>query len=434
MYTGVTGLSFLVLFGVVFWSTARFMRHQIDDSVANEIDEIVTEPEAGNEAGLEAVVRGLARHSSGFYYLLQDGKGEVRAGNMPALDAKAGIREWDEAPDAARSIHAAMRGRGVVIRHDYLFVGWSTHQLRDMEDMVVGAFMWGLAASIALALVGGVVAGRRIMRKIESVSDTSRNIVAGDLSRRVHVSSADDEFDNLAGSINAMLDRIQSLMSDLQQVTTDIAHDLRTPLTRLRQRLESAQRAETGAAELREVLAITVSEIDAILAIFGALLRIAQIESGARKAGFASVDLSELLATAVELYRSSADDKHQLLIAEIRDDLRVKGDRELLLQLFANLLENALRHSPAGSKIALRAARRGGCAEIVVADNGAGIPAPLRAKVLQRFYRLENSRTTPGNGLGLSLANAIVKLHEASLELADSEPGLRVSVTIALDE
>jgi signal transduction histidine kinase len=428
VYAGITGVSFLVLFGVIFWSTARFMRHQIDDSVANEIDEILTDPQAGSQSGLQAVVRGLSRHSSGFYYLLQSSAGTALAGNMAPLDPVAGIREWGKGSE--RSINSDVRGKGVVIGGDYLFVGWSTHQLGEMEEMIVGSFAWGLAASIVLALAGGIVAGSRIMRKIDAVSETSRNIVAGDLSRRVKVSSAGDEFDNLAGSINAMLDRIQSLMSDLQQVTTDIAHDLRTPLTRLRHRLELAQRSDADAGELRAAVAGTVREIDVILGIFGALLRIAQVESGARKAAFGSVDLSELLGTAAELYRSSAEEKGQSFGTVIAEGLEVRGDRELLLQLFANLIDNAIRHSPPGASVALRAAAREGWARVVITDTGAGIPAHLREKVLQRFFRLENSRTTPGNGLGLSLASAVARLHEASMSLTDNEPGLCVTVTL----
>jgi signal transduction histidine kinase len=283
---------------------------------------------------------------------------------------------------------------------------------------------------VVLALVGGVFAGHRIMRKIESVSETTRDIVAGDLTRRVRVSAAGDEFDNLAGSINSMLDRIEGLMSELRQVTTDIAHDLRTPLSRLRQRLERAQRPEADVAELREAVAGTVGEVDVILGIFGALLRIAQIESGARRSGFGVVDLSELLGTVAELYRSSAEEKRQAFLLSVADNLSVGGDRELLLQLFANLVENAIKHSPLESRITLSAWQEPGRACVEIADNGPGIPAPLRGKVLQRFFRLESSRTLQGSGLGLSLAHAVVKLHEASMELSHNDPGLKVVVAM----
>ena len=430
VYAGMTGLSFIVLFGVILWSTAHFMRHQIDDSVANEIDEIVTDPQSVNLAGLASVVGGLARHSGGFHYLLQDSAGKVIAGNMESLDPQVGVRELTRPPGVTRSRDRSIRGKGVAVEGGYLFVGWSAHQLREMEEMVTGSFMWGLAASVVLALVGGVFAGHRIMRKIESVSETTRDIVAGDLTRRVRVSAAGDEFDNLAGSINSMLDRIEGLMSELRQVTTDIAHDLRTPLSRLRQRLERAQRPEADVAELREAVAGTVGELDVILGIFGALLRIAQIESGARRSGFGVVDLSELLGTVAELYRSSAEERRQAFLLFVADNLSVGGDRELLLQLFANLVENAIKHSPPESRITLSAWQEPGRACVEIADNGPGIPAQLRSKVLQRFFRLESSRTTQGSGLGLSLAHAVVKLHEASMKLSHNDPGLKVVVAM----
>lgn len=431
MYATLTGISFLVLFSVIFLSTTRFMRHQIDDSVTSEVDEIMADAPERSADAIQAVVQALAEHPSGFYYLLQDSNGTVRAGNLPALDPKDGIREWPQAAAGQASAFSAVRGRGIELSGTYLFVGWSTHQLLEMEEMVIRAFAWGLAASIVLALAGGLVMSGRLMHRIETVSQTSRDIIGEDLQKRLPVTRAGDELDHLAGSINAMLDRIEGLMNDLRQVTTDIAHDLRTPLTRLRQRLELANRAENDTALARSTLASAVAEIDSILAIFGSLLRIAQIESGARRQGFKDVQLSELLGTIGELYRPMADENGQLLIETIEPSLRVVGERELLMQLFANLIENALRHSPRGSSIAIRASRLGRSVQVSVVDNGPGIPGELRDKVLQRFFRLESSRTTAGSGLGLSLANAIVKVHGATLELSDAGPGLNATVRFA---
>jgi signal transduction histidine kinase len=427
MYAALTGLSFAVLFGVIFWSTTRFMRHQIDDSVSSELDEIVSQ--VTDATGVAAVVQGLAKHSSGFFYLLQDASGVVRAGNLPAVSPREGIREWNESP---KSPYSAIRGRGINISGNYLFVGWSTRQLRKMEEMVVSSFVWGLATSIALALAGGIATSGRLLRKIEVIGETSRNIIEGDLQRRVPVTRTGDEFDRLASSINAMLDRIQALMDDLRQVTTDIAHDMRTPLTRLRQRLEMAQRSPVDEEQLREILATTIVEIDVILEIFGALLRIAQIESGARKAAFSSVHLSDLLHTAVELYRPAAEEKNQSLEEKIDAGLQVKGDRELLMQLFANLIENAVRHAPPGAHLSVMALRSGEKVNVSVSDDGPGIPDSMHAKVMQRFFRLESSRTTAGSGLGLSLSLAIVNLHDATIMLGDNKPGLSVAVSLAI--
>jgi signal transduction histidine kinase len=430
MYATLTGISFLILFSVIFLSTTRFMRHQIDDSVASEVGEILADSPGRSIDAIQGVVQALAKHPSGFYYLLQDANGVVRAGNLPALDPKEGVREWPQAAQGAGFAFSAVRGRGIILPGAYLFVGWSTHQLLEMEEMVVGSFAWGLAASIALALAGGLVMSGRLMHRIETVSQTSRDIIGEDLQQRLPVTRAGDELDHLAGSINAMLDRIAGLMKDLRQVTTDIAHDLRTPLTRLRQRLELANHAENDAELARTTLASAVVEIDSILAIFSSLLRIAQIESGARRQEFALVQLSDLLATIGELYRPMAEENGQVLVETIEPMLMVKGERELLMQLFANLIENALRHTPRGSTIAIRARRAERFVCVSVVDNGPGIPQELRGKVLQRFFRLESSRTTAGSGLGLSLASAIVKVHDATLELSDANPGLNATVRL----
>lgn len=430
MYATMTGITFVILLSVIFISTTRFMRHQIDDSVNNEVEEILADSPGRNPDAIRQMVQGLAKHPSGFYYLLQDSNGQVQAGNLPAVDPLPGVREWGKAHKADTSGLSAIRGRGVLLPGAYLFVGWSTHQLLEMEEMVVGTFAWGLAASIGLALVGGLIMSGRLMRRIEKISMTSRSIIGEDLRQRLPVTRAEDELDHLAGSINAMLDRIAALMNDLRQVTTDIAHDLRTPLTRLRQRLELAVRPGEDAAAARQTLESAVAEIDSILAIFGALLRIAQIEAGNRRIGFKAIPLSELLGAVAELYRPMAEENGQILIETIEPSLQVNGERELLMQLFANLIENALRHTPRGSTIALVARRTDRWAQVSVTDDGPGIPENLRGKVLQRFFRLESSRTTVGHGLGLSMANAIVKVHDATLELTDAGPGLRATVLL----
>jgi signal transduction histidine kinase len=296
--------------------------------------------------------------------------------------------------------------------------------------MVVTVFLWSLGGVMLLALAGGAAMSAVLLGKIETVSQASRDIVAGDLQRRVPVRDRGDEFDHLAVSLNAMLDRIQALMEGLRQVTTDIAHDLRTPLTRLRQRLELAQRPGVDSETLRAVLDASRHDIDSILEIFSALLRIAQIESGARKAAFTKVNVSDLLRTVIEVYRPALEEKGQQLQEAIDTVLTVRGDRELLMQLFANLFENAIRHSPAGAHVALVARSRPDMVEVSVADDGPGIPEALRSKVLQRFFRLETSRTTSGSGLGLSLAAAVATLHDAKLQLSDNGPGLRVTVSL----
>jgi signal transduction histidine kinase len=431
LYGGLTSLGYLLLFGIVFWATTHAMERQIDASVAGELTEIQSAAPDGNTTSLRDAVAALIGRSPDYFYLLQDADGRPLAGNLPATAPVPGIRQWPGSTRYRENPFSGIRGKGVMVSDGaYLFVGLSTVQLHEMEELVVNGFLWGLALAMLLSLAGGAAMSLSFLRRIEAVSQTSRDIVGGDLQRRIPERGSGDEFDHLAASLNAMLDRIQTLMEGLRQVSNDIAHDLRTPLTRLRQRLELAQRHGASGQGVGPVIDQTVHDIDSILETFGALLRIAQIESGARKAGFVPLDLGELLRNVIEIYQSAIEERHQTLDVRLDPALHIVGDRELLTQLFANLLDNAVRHSPDHAKIELSATRDQDRIKIIFADNGPGIPLELREKVLQRFYRIESSRSTPGSGLGLSLAQAIARLHDSDLALGDQAPGLSVMVSL----
>jgi signal transduction histidine kinase len=454
LFYGVpTLLGYLLLFGIVFWSTRHFMEQQIDASVAGELAEIRAAAPTDTLPQLRDVVESLSVRSPDFFYLLEDAGGEVVAGNLPSMPPLEGIQQW--AGSGHRHHLTGIRGQGRLAGNGaYLFVGLSTVQLHEMQEAVVHAFLWGFLLAMLLALAGGTATSLWILRRIESVSETSREIVRGDLERRIPDRGTRDEFDHLAASLNAMLDRIQALMEGLRQVSNDIAHDLRTPLTRLRQRLELARhRAEgpgdsddsddsgsagsagssgssSSSSNSSNIIDPAIRDVDAILETFAALLRIAQIESGSRKAGFCRVDLAEVLRTVIELYQPALDEAGRPVELEIEAAPRVRGDRELLTQLFANLVDNALRHSGPNARIRLTVERQGERIAVIVTDSGPGIPVEWRDKVLHRFFRLERSRSTPGSGLGLSLAHAIATLHESALVLGDAQPGLRVTVLL----
>jgi signal transduction histidine kinase len=432
LYAAMTVMSFLVLFVAIFWSATHFMQHQIDMTVDAEIKEVRTSAGDGSLEGLRRAVDASTKQAGGFYYCLQDAKGNVLAGDLPSLEPVTGVRQWMQPNRQAKHHKVDIRGRGEAAADGgYFFVGTDAHEIHELRESVAQSFLWGGAAAMLLVFVGGALMSVSVLRRIEAVSKTSRDIIQGDLARRIPLNGSGDEFDHLAESLNAMLDRIGVLMDGLRQVSTDIAHDLRTPLTRLRQRLELAQQRPPEAGELHATLGAALAEIDAILQTFGALLRIAQIESGARKASFRAVDLSELLRTVAEVYQPAIEEKSQTLREDIAAGVTVNGDRELLTQLFANLMENASRHCDKGACIELSAQRTKAGVEVVVADNGNGIPEYMREKVLQRFVRLDASRTTPGNGLGLALAHAVAGLHDAQFELGDNKPGLRVGVRFA---
>jgi signal transduction histidine kinase len=426
LYAAAVGLSVLLLSAVIAWAATRFMARQIDATVANELAEVQADAAGQDKGGLQRVVADLTARSPGIYYLLQGADGKKLAGNMLPIHPRPGLRvlATTHQPEP-RHAAGGIRGRGEVLADgSYLFVGLSDFELGEMKEVIARAVVWSLAAIGVLALAGGLVLSLSVLRRVEAISRTSRAIMAGDLGQRIALRGTDDEFDHLGASLNAMLDRIQALMDGLQQVSTDIAHDLRTPLSRLRQRLELARRRELTVEGLHGAVDDAIRHADVILDTFGALLRIAQIESGTRKAGFAPVALSELLDGLMEAYQPVAEERGQVLTGRIVADLSIRGDRELLTQLFANLLENAITHSPPGSALSIEALSTASGVQVTVGDTGPGIPAAFRAKVLQRFYRLESSRTAPGNGLGLSLAHAIVTLHGARLDLLDNAPGL----------
>lgn len=430
LYAALFCASVMLLFIAMYWYGTGYVAGQIDRTVSNEISEVRSAARGRGLKGLQEETASYSKSAAqGVYYVLQDAHGHRLAGNISALSPEVGIRSW---PPRRRGgtfpngIHS-VRGRGVLVDDGaYFFVGVDASELGEMREMVGRAFLWGVAGTILLALAGGAIMSLELVRRVEAISQTSREIMAGDLSRRVPTRGRNDEFDRLAASLNAMLDRIETLMHELREVTSDIAHDLRTPLTRLRQRLELASRRSTAPEELRAALENSAADVDDILETFAALLRIAQIEAHTNAAELAPLDLSEVLSDMVETYQSVAEEREQRLVAELPQRLPIAGDRELLFQLFSNLIENAIRHCPAGSTIGVSARPAAHGVEVAIADDGPGIPVELRDKVFQRFYRLERSRTTEGTGLGLSLAAAIAKLHGASIELAGNEPGLRV--------
>ena len=263
---------------------------------------------------------------------------------------------------------------------------------------------------------------------MDSVTRTAEAIIAGDLSQRIALAGSGDDFDRLSTTLNLMLDKIQNLLENLRQVTNDIAHDLRTPLARLRQQLEDTRIRASTSADYELAIDRAITEADTLLDTFSALLRIAQIEAGVRRSSFRSVDLSDVMRRVAEAYGPALEDSGRFLVTDIADMVAIVGDRELLVQLIANLVENALRHTPTGTTVTMRLSRADGRACAEISDNGPGIPEDERNRVFRRFYRLERSRTTPGNGLGLSLVAAIVELHDAAIEIADSAPGMKVTI------
>jgi signal transduction histidine kinase len=280
-----------------------------------------------------------------------------------------------------------------------------------------------------LAVLGGTYLGGSFLRRIDTISRTSRAIMEGDLSARIPARGTNDEIDQLVANLNAMLDRIQQLMDGLRQVSSDIAHDLRTPLGHLRHRLEDARDHARTTEEYEAATQAAIADADALLETFSALLRIAQIEAGAQRSAFAQVDLSAVFRSVGETYLAVAEDSHRKLELQIDDGVRLTGDRQMLTQMVVNLVENALNHTPENTTVWLKLHKAARGFEAEVADDGPGIPESERDKVFDRFYRLDRSRTTAGSGLGLALVRAIARLHGLSIRLEDRAPGLAVRLS-----
>ena len=437
MYMALFGLSVLLLLGVIWWNTAGYMSRQADAAIEAEIEGLAERYRGAGLLGLSRTIRDRIeadpRRSS--VYLLLNPEGERVVGNLSgwprAPEQGSGWIDFElkSLQDGEVTEHAA-RARLFVLRGDFrLLVGRDLDELEAVQKLILEALIIGLLLMAVLGLAGGLWLSRRVLRRIEAINATSREIMAGQLHRRIPSRGGGDDFDQLGDHLNAMLDRIEDLMVNVRQVSDNIAHDLKTPLGRLRVQLEMLHERLKGCDREAEAMAEqAIAEADGLLSTFSALLRIARVESGERRAGFGPVDLSRVVADVEELYGPLAEEKGLRLVASIEPGVQMTGDRDLLFQAVANLLDNAVKYSPACEEVRLQLLKEGGQAVIRVSDGGPGIPEKERDKVLRRFYRLEASRSTPGNGLGLSLVQAVVGLHEGRLGFGDNEPGLVVTL------
>ncbi len=436
LHASAFAISVTVLFLVVYWTTDLTLSHQLDRDIEAESAELVSQAKIQGLEGLEQTLANRVRARSDAYYLLQGPDGRRLAGNFPDRPAGPGwidaYRTLDRNDNVPKDRAHLIRAMGVPVTDGaLLFVGRDTYPLNELREAIVRGFGICLVFTVALALGSSILMSTSVLRRIAAITRATREIMGGEIARRIPTSGRRDEFDDLATRLNEMLDRIQALMENLRQVSNEIAHDLRTPLTRLRQRLELALSRAPGGEDEALVLAPAIEDVDAILQTFTSLLRIAQIEAGTRRAGFTIVDLSSLVDDLLEIYVPVAAADQRKLEGHIAHDVRALGDRELLTQMLANLIENALQHTPEGTRVdlCLRETDRGPV--LTLADNGPGIPEAMREQVFERFARLDAARTTPGSGLGLSLVAAVAELHGSAVELSDNQPGLRVTLRFA---
>ena len=438
LYGAVFAIGFATLLLVTYWTATAALREQIRSRVAEESHALLAEASSDgtNSMRLDLAERlKLAGNTAG-YYIVYDSQGVKLAGNLDRIEILAGWQQL-EFKDAMAAEPASpidedhqLWGLGNVLPDGgFLFVGQDAFRVLSAQEAIIESFAWSGGISLFLAGLAGAILSRGSLRRIDAINRTSQAIMDGKLKERIPVRGTSDEIDKLSMNLNRLFDSNQSLLESLRQVGTDIAHDLRTPLSRLRQGLEDA-RMRTGDAKAHaQAIDGAITESDQLLATFTALLRISQIESGSRKAGFKDLDLSQLFENAVSAYTAVAEDEGKRLSATIATGARFHGDKELLLQMIANLLENAIRHTPAGTQIGMSLTTEGAGSTAIIVDSGPGIPAAQRSKVFQRFYRLDASRSSSGNGLGLALVAAIAGLHMIAITLEDAGPGLKVVLT-----
>jgi hypothetical protein len=437
VYLLVFALFAASLLGYFALNTRRLINEQITTTVQTEIRGLTDQYEQGGLRRLVTSVELRSRRPGSSLYLVTTPNGEGLAGNVGALEP--GVLDhpgWLETSyrrlDSPDSNDRRALVEVVQLGGFRLLVGRDLDERERLYNIIANAGRWSLAVVIVLGLAGGFFVSRRVLSRIDAMTGTAQTIMAGDLSGRLPVAGSGDELDRLANNVNAMLDRIVALMHGLTEVSDNIAHDLKTPLTRLRNRCEQALRNSTSEKDYRAALESTIEESDGLIRTFDALLMIARAESGHARDNMTEFDAADVARDVSELYEPLAEDKGLALKVEAAAPAPVRGNRELVGQALANLVDNAIKYAGSNgelngepAEILVKAANDGDRIMLTVEDRGPGIPEADRDRVVERFVRLDQSRSEPGLGLGLSLASAVARLHGGELKLEDNHPGLK---------
>jgi signal transduction histidine kinase len=436
-------LTFFALFaafllGYFYWTTDSLITEQLTQTVDAEITGLSEQYRLGGIRRLVLVVDARSRRPGSSLYLVTTPTGEGLAGNIGSLTT--GVLEssgWTETAykrldDPDGQGHHALVQVFLLPGGFRLLVGRDLEERERLHDIVLSAGRWSLAIVIVLGVAGGLFVTRRVLKRVDAMTGTTRTIMEGDLAGRLPIAGTGDELDRLASNLNAMLERIEALMRGLKEVSDNIAHDLKTPLTRLRNRCEEALRLAEDESQYRAALESTIEESDALIRTFNALLMIARAESGQARDGMIEFDAAEIARDVGELYEPLADDKGIKLEVQTSAAAPVHGNRELVSQALANLVDNAIKYGANGAEAAIvvKAEGEGNRVLLSVADGGSGIPEADRGRAVERFVRLEQSRSQPGSGLGLSLASAVARLHGGELKLEDNHPGLKTVISL----
>jgi signal transduction histidine kinase len=447
VYLTVFAVFAAFLLGYFAWNTRRLITEQITRTVDAEITGLSEQYNQGGIRRLVFIIDARARRPGSSLYLVATFSGDGLAGNVGLLGE--GVLEhtgWTETvyrrlDDPEGSEHRALVRVFELPSGFRLLVGRDLEERERLYDVIVSAGQWSIALVIVLGLTGGFFVARRVLHRVDAMTETSRTIMAGDLSGRLPTAGSEDELDRLAANLNVMLERIEALMRGFKEVSDNIAHDLKTPLTRLRNRAEEALRSGKSERDYRAALEATIEESDELIRTFNALLMIARAESGQASTPMTEFDAAEIARGVGELYDPLADEKGLSLKIEAAGNLTMRGNRELLTQALANLVDNAIKYARPDeseangmpAEVVVQATGDRESIRLSVSDRGPGIPAGERERVVQRFVRLERSRSEPGSGLGLSLVSAVAHLHGGNLCLEDNRPGLKATLVVPRD-
>jgi signal transduction histidine kinase len=428
-YVALFVASSLLLVAFLWWRTADSLDRQADAVITADAHEIADQlRDFGLPGAIEAIrVRIAEDPGRQAIYLLADRQLKPLAGNLPAWPAAVGSKPgWYEVEIVGNGqLHTARLLRVALPNESNLLVGQDIEARAELRALIVDGLCWATGTAFLLAIGGGVLLRQAILHRVGMINDTASAIVRGDLSQRVPVHDTADAFDQLAQTINGMLQQIQQLVEGVRNTVNVIAHDLRTPLAELRARLEELSRICSGGGVTYDEVQKSVADIDRVIAVFNALLRLAEIDSGLRRSGFRRVDLADLAREVAELYAPLTEEKGADFGVDAPRGLTVNGDPHLLAQAVGNLVDNAVKYAPRGGKVSLQIAPcNEGQIEIVVADDGPGIPDQEKTHVTDRFYRGHSSVGKSGIGLGLSVVEAVARLHDGCLTLGDNHPGL----------
>jgi signal transduction histidine kinase len=431
---GTFGMIVTAIFSYVYQSTSSYVRSQSDRAIITEYSSLQGVYEHKGRDGLVALIqqRIADKGFANTLVILVDTSSTYLGGNLkawpPTVTLASGSTEFRALELLPNTTHHPLLRAMVETfpNGDRLLVGRDISDLDNFTDQIKIAVISGVALIFVLAAVVSILVTRRTVGRIESINATSRAIMLSDLNERIPLRGTNDEWDRVAENLNLMLDRIETLMGEIKQVSDNVAHDLRTPLTRMRGRLERAYHSQRVGEEDQSLIGDTIADLDSVLRMFSSLTRISQVETEARRVGFRTVDLVEIADEVVELYDAAAEQDGALLSVVGSREVLVSGDRDLIFDAIANLVDNAIKHGRAGGQVVVTAEYIDGGPVISIADNGPGIPVNQYANIFKRFYRLEHSRFTPGNGLGLSLVAAVAHLHGARIEVLNNSPGLKL--------